>query len=333
MERDPAPFLPAHIREVLKRKSSRDPASRFPKKLHSLLTYVTEVPGLEEQVGLAWVADDEFKMSKNTLASVMGIKLNTLNVNLRDLHFSQTQRDKDGWTRWKKAGFTRSGTGIDPDDGLPSPLRTTAKVDAGFVGRAPSIPFNLGKLTDQMSERFLMESQQLWTSVFQCSPTSPVQTDAAIEKAALRFRYQEQPLENAKDVIDAIVRPATSDSRMVFADFCRFLAMFGPEKTIMLKIASLLTCSNASGKWLSFDRDHSGARPPYAYFDLQMPNCLVIHHGDNSQERVYNNPIVEAGTETYLVDDSGKGCKDWDEWFTKHPVRGMPPYGMFGLVG
>jgi hypothetical protein len=329
MERDPAPFLPVHIREILKRKSSRDPSSRFPKKLHLLLSYVSDAPNLEDQVGLAWVTDDEFKMSKTTLASVMGIKLNTLNVNLRDLHFDQLQRDKDGWTRWKKAGFTRTTSGLEGDD-PPLPIASAPIPRPGLIGRNPSVPFTLGKLTSQQSEQFLGDAHNLWGSLFQCSPTSPVSTDIAIEKAAVRFRYHEQPLENAKDVIDAIIRPASNDSRLLFADFARFLAMFGPEKTIMLKIASLLTCSNASGKWLSFERDHSAARP-VGFFDLAMPNCLVINHGDQTCEKVYNDPTAVAGTESYVIDDAGKAYKDWDDWFAKHPIRHANQYPLFGF--
>jgi hypothetical protein len=322
MEREPATFLPEHIRDVLKRKSSRDPASRFPKKLHLLLTYVSECPTLEDQIGLAWTNEDEFKMNKSTLAEVMGIKLNTLNVNLRDLKFQQLQRDKDGWTRWKRTGFTRATNGIDAEGDVPaSTPRPPPQSEAGFVGRSPSLPFALGKLSEPQNERFLMDSHNLWTEVLQCSPTSPVPTDFAIERIATRFRYPEQPLQNAREVVEAIIRPSSSDTKLVFTDFCRFLAMFGPERTIMLKIASLLTCSNATGKWLTFDRSRPAARPPFAYFDSSTPNCLMIHHADNTREKVYNVPTIESGQIGYLIDESGKQYKDWDEWFARHPIK------------
>jgi hypothetical protein len=323
MERDPATFLPPHIRDVLKRKSSRDPTSRFPKKLHLLLSYVYDLPLLEDQIGLSWLSDDEFKMNKSKLADVMGIKLNTLNVNLRDLHFNQTQRDKDGWTHWKKPGFTRSSNGLDGDD---APIRSSAPFAADFLSRAP---FVLGKLNDSQRDQFLTESRQLWNAIFQCSPTLAVPTEIAIEKAAARFRYNEQPLQNAKEVIDAIIRPNSNEKKLLFPDFCRFLAMFGPEKTIMLKIAALLTCSNASGKWLSFERDHTRSRPPIAFFDFEMPNCLIVNHADGSKQRVFNNPIAEAGGQEYLMNEEGKSYRDWDDWFGKNPVKQQSGFGMF----
>jgi hypothetical protein len=319
MEREPAMFLPERIRDVLRRKSSRDPASRFSTKLHVLLTYTNDNPTFQEMVGLAWITDDEFKMNKAVLASVMGIKLNSVNVNLRDLHFEQKQRDKDGWTRWRRAGFTRQSNGLEAEaDAAPSPRRSP-QIEPGFVGKSPSVPFALGGLSEQNTEVFLMQAQRLWTEVLQCSPTSAVVTDIAIERAAERFRYHEQPPANAREVIAAIIRPSAGE-RLSFADFCRFLAMFGPEKTVMLKIAGLLTCSNATGKWLTFDRDHTTARPPFAYFLGDTPNCLFVHHGDNLHEKVFNDPVVDAA-QPYLVDEFGILYKDWDDWFAKHPVR------------
>ena len=42
--------LPANIREIIKRKSSRDPASRFCAKLYALLSHSTTDPSLEERL-------------------------------------------------------------------------------------------------------------------------------------------------------------------------------------------------------------------------------------------------------------------------------------------
>jgi hypothetical protein len=107
--------------------------------------------------------------------------------------------------------------------------------------------------------------------------------------------------------------------------------MFGPENTGMLKILALLTCSNGSGKWLSFDKDHVGVKLPLAFFDLVMPNCLVIHHGDNSNEKVYNNPTADAGDMPCLIDETAKVCTDWADSFGKHPVKQMSTYPLFVL--
>jgi hypothetical protein len=313
-EPGPAAFLPEHIRDVLKRKSSRDPASRFTKKLHILLGYVDQT-GDYERVGLAWVTDDEFKMNKTVLASVIGIKLNTLNVNLRDLHFTLTLRDKDGWTHWKHEGFTRRSSGIDPDE-APALQLPPVPSAIGLPPKSLPEPFMLGRLSREHHQRFYADTHTLWAEIFQCPPTVAVGRDVAIDRAAKRFRHNEQPLQNAREVIEAIILTGPMDPKLTFTDFCRFLAMFGPADGVMPKIAALLTCSNATGKWLTFDR--LAPKLPFAAFDETVPNCLIVHHGDHSTEKVFNNPTTET---MYLIDDFGRTSRDWDEWFTAHPVR------------
>jgi hypothetical protein len=326
-EQEPASFLPDNVRETLKRKSSRDPNSRFPTKLHRLLTYSAEFPNLQDRIGLAWTSDEEFKMNKSTLSAVMGIKLNTLNVNLRDLRFLQVERDKDSWTRWRCTGFTRSSSGVEAEGEFARHLTS----EAALVGRAPTLPFELGKIGQAQRDAFSIESQRLWVDLVQCSTTCAVQMPLFLERAAHEFRYIEQPIENAKEVIEAIIIPTITNSKLTFADLCRFLAMFGPPKTVMLKIASLLTCSNQSGKWLTFEFDRVVPHtPPYACFDESMPNCLVVRHGDNTIDKVYNDPNVEAGDgSSYLFDEHGKVYGAWNEYFQFHPVKSVSSYGMY----
>jgi hypothetical protein len=319
MDRGPASFLPEAIREALKRKSTRDPNSRFPAKLHLLLSYTSEWPDFQEMVGIAWANDEEFKMNKPVLADVMGIKLNTLNVNLRDLRYEQVQRHEDGWTRWRRPGFTRLANTIEEEEDLPRELPPVPD----FVGRMP-LPFALEHVTEEQRENFLTDAQRLWMEILRCSPTAVVPVDFVVDKAAQRFRYRDQPLENAREVIAAILKPAASGERFVFADFGRLLAMFGPAKTIMVKIAALLACSNATGRWLMFERNHS-VMGPLAFFHQYVPNCLVVQHSDNSQEKVFNVPVVEAPGD-YLVDDFGNRYDGWEAWFGKHPVRGQTSF-------
>jgi hypothetical protein len=272
------------------------------------LTYVTQLPTIADRVGLSWISEEEFKMHKVILSGVMGIKPNTLNVNLRDLCFVQRQRSKDGWSFWCRPGFCRTSCGIDIEIGQG--------ISLGPLHAC--LPFKLGHLTDSQIELFQTGCHILWNEIFQCPPTSPITRETALERTAIRFRYNEQTIQNAKDVIEAILLPSAMDVQLGFTEFAKFLAMFGPEKTIMVKIAALLKCSNATGKWLTFDR--IVGKPPFATFAPTMPNCLVIHHGDGAIERVYNLPSLER---EYLVDDFGKTGRDWDDWFTAHPVRNL----------
>lgn len=317
--------LPANIREIIKRKSSRDPASRFCAKLYALLSHSTTDPSLEERIGIGWVNDEEFKMCKSKLSEVMGIKLNTLNVNLRDLQFTQLQRDKDGWTRWKRQGFTRSGSGFpmnDPEEAFAQRRHVPALFRPDVF--ETTLPFQLGHLTQQQTEQFLREAQLLWESIMDVSTSTFVDTGVLIERTAQRFRYGQQPPNNAMEVIRAILTPTHTPRHLQFADFCRLLAMFGPSETLMLKIWSLLTYSNNTGKWLTFDTSPDVAqRIPYAAFDLKMPNCLVLHKRDKRIERVYNDPTVasEDLRSGYVIDENDNRYCTWHDYFSQQPIE------------
>lgn len=308
----PAHFIPPNIQEILKRKSSRDPSSRFETKLHHLLSFASQDPENEMRVGLGWLNDEEFKMNKTTLAAVMGIKLNTLNVNLRDVGFKQLQRDKGGWTKWRKENFTRTKC-MAPVETYSSSLH--GSTTNAFLGRTPT-PFSLGHMTQQQTERFFMDCQELWQELMQVSPTSPIDSEIVIRQSAARFKADGQEDGNARDVIQAIIMPGGHQPKLGFADFCRLLAMFGPPETLMLKIQSLLQVANNSGKWLSFDpnnRDPSQS----ASFDPNMPNCLVIRQISHPIERVCNDPLLTSD-DRYVVDDMGR-YDSWDDYFQRKP--------------
>ena len=77
--------LPQYIRDIIHRRSSRDPSSRFSRKLHALLSYVSANPDMEDEIGLSWIDDEIFQVNKKRLLEIMKIKLNTLNVNFKNL--------------------------------------------------------------------------------------------------------------------------------------------------------------------------------------------------------------------------------------------------------
>lgn len=102
--------LPPNIQAMLKRKSSRDPNSRFANKLHMLLNFADKDPVKQEFIGACWTDGNTFKINKKRLIQIMDIKLNTLNVNLKDLKFQQLHSDQSGWTLWRRDGFTPDST-------------------------------------------------------------------------------------------------------------------------------------------------------------------------------------------------------------------------------
>jgi hypothetical protein len=254
-------------------------------------------------------------MKKSVLARVLGIKVNTLNVNLRDLHFDNLDKEQDGWTYWKRTGFSRTsflwpnGSNTRRSSAPPEPM------SAVFHHRM--------ELSD--CPEFVNTTTILWAELFGLSPGALLTPNVAIDKIAKRFKQSEQPLDNARDVMKALLCPTGYEPVLTFTDLYRLLAMFGPPNTIMIKIAALLTCSNRTGKWLTFDSEAAMLRsPPVAAFEKSRPNCLVIRHGDRTITRVFNDPTVDALTGGYVTDSDGTRYYGWEEYFADKPV-GIPP--------
>lgn len=310
--------LPPEVQAILRRKSSRDPASQFTPKLHTLLTLSTESPQREDELGLGWLGNNEFRMNKKLVGEIMGIKINTLNVNLKNLGFKQTQRDKDGWTHWQKADFTKDNCGISSMDDQQKQKRCKSQIGASnltYSGRiGPDIP-----IREQIETSFRNECKKVWCSLFSVNKESYPVNDF-IPAAARILKQERQPQNNAESVLKAIIHPRQDSNGFVtFQDFCRFLAMFGPPKSSMLKIASLLEHSNNTGNWLTFLPETQQPNTFYGAFDPITPNCLVLHKKNGTEIKIYNKPQIEADGTCYLVDSMGREYSNWTEFFNMNP--------------
>lgn len=312
--------LPLEIQTVLKRKSSRDPASRFTSKLYMLLNYVAANPHMEPEIGVAWMDDNEFRMNKRVLINIMGIKLNTLNVNLRDLHFKQLQHNKDGLTRWYKPGFARNGIQIDDTTSSfqnpPKQKKKPPAPPASFISN--QIPFALGGCNQSIISQFFNTTRMIWSEL---NPTHPMcdRTNSTdfLKNAASRFKQEDQPYENALEVLTAIMMPVQS-YEITYLRFAQFMAMFGPERSIMLKIASLLTGSNNSGRWLTFDTTQITGSQIYGHFLDNEPNKLIVNNCSVITE-LWNMPHIDAD-QSYVMDKTGSLYANWEDYFIKKPI-------------
>ncbi|KAH0791695.1 39 kDa initiator binding protein [Histomonas meleagridis] len=305
--------LPPNIQKILRRKSSRDPSSQFTTKLHVLLTYVMNNPSTEEELGVGWITNEKFRMNKKILVEVMGIKINTLNVNLKDLKFIQLQRDKDGWTQWTKEGFTKKSPSLMPTviNENPNPPSSQNLAYHFTIG----LPF---AVNDDFIRNFFVSSQSLWEEIvgYQCESFNATEF---IHRAANMLKQNMQPIDNAESVLQALISPSRNDQSIIEkSDFIKFLAMFGPRRTVMIKIASLLEYSNSTGSWLFFSNDYP-QNGFYGSFSDTMPNCLVLHMKNGSEYRIYNVPTVEAQQGNYIYDQQGSSYESWGDFFKRHP--------------
>ena len=304
-------YMPPEIQQLLKRKSSRDPTSRFATKLHVLLKYVTENPELEDRIGCSWLSDDEFRLNKKAICPVLGIKLNTLNVNLHQLGFEQQKHNKDGWTLWKKPGFTRESNEL---------------IESPFTRYKTPPRISLGNVDPADVEQFNQYAKKIWIDLTGIDDVLvPQNSERLINSAATMFKQDEQPFDNAVDVLKAIITP-TPQAQITFEHFAKFLAMFGPHGTIMLKIASLLNCSNNTGQWLVFAKNEV-PNSLYGSFLDSEPNKLEIRLNGKVIISAWNLPLVDANRQ-YIRGENGLLYYSWDDFFQKNPVQHS-----FGLAG
>lgn len=352
--------LPPNIQAMLKRKSSRDPNSRFANKLHMLLNYAENDPIKQEFIGACWTDGGNFKINKKRLIQIMDIKLNTLNVNLKDLKFQQMHSDQSGWTLWRRDGFTPDSTIDDIVDAKPDKsqnsnfepsllsnesfhldefgsFQTTTPMPPSTTG-TPAI-FNdeiqqskLAVLKDisivkcdlshvQLFKRIVISIwEELIDSPIQKLSTSPTEF---IGQAAIRFRASHQKLENAKEILSRIFICSDS-SQLTIADFAKFMARFGPEETLMQKVGSLLKSSNLNGNWLRLQTAHDSlpGEPETSFYGFfdDSSNNGFVLHKFDKTITKVYNIIDVPSTEPYLIDSDSVTYSSWEDYFIKNPV-------------
>jgi hypothetical protein len=311
--------FPSDLQEILKRRSSRDPATRFARKLHALLSYVSGDPHLEEEAGLGWIDDSVFRIFKSRLLGVLGLKLNTLNVNLRDLNFTQLQGDKTGWTRWRRDGFTRRAFAVGRRGEELPPQEVFPRRQIRLPVEEISVPINhVAHISPAELEALRHHVFCEWEQIVGTQVDYSVASVFFIAKAAARYRLQQQSSQNAFDVIQAILTPQTTLSIKI-EDFARFLAKFGPRETIMLKIHSLLEAAAVPEPWLYFGMIPTDDGIVFGAFDDDEPNALVIRKGNDILDRVWNLPMVPFGG-LFIMDKDRRMYGSWEEYFQANPV-------------
>jgi hypothetical protein len=321
--------LPLDVLTAIKRKSSRDPMSRFSNKLHLLLTHAGDDSDTQERIGAGWVTDTTFRLHKKRLGLVMELKQNSLNVNLKDLKFRQLQTGPDGWTVWDRGGFTRQSTCEDFVDGKGEkdgdrPIGSTVADDLQLIKLAMLQGMSFGWTDSAAAHNFKRFTIAIWEELVPAPAGKYFSSYSAVEflaVAAERFRASRQKLENSVEIL-RVVLTGPASAQLSLLDFAKFMAKFGPEETLMQKIDSLLKSSNNNQNWLKISNRPVPAPPAcpiYGYFDQKEDNCFVIHRLGQAEERIYN-VLDAAATDDFLVDANGQRFHSWQHYFQVNPI-------------
>lgn len=325
--------LPPDIHEMIKRKSSRDPSSRFANKLHILLKFAGSDPKMIEYIGAGWISDNQFKINKKRLGAVMEIKLNTLNVNLRDLGFQQIQQDKNGWTEWTRDKFSITSTlndlaDITSDKNGQKDMEKQSKSIYMEDTQSTKIAFlrdvMLGKCEPETQQQFRVYTISIWDELLESAEgNSTITSEDFINLAAKRFRISKQSLKNATQLMHAIFI-CDDDSQVTLSDFTKFMAKFGPEETLMEKVGGILSSSNHHGNWLKVTTDlkvlpNNG--DPYGYFDNTEHNCFILVYPGNIVHKIWNRVDIAASAGKYLIDEKNNEYDSWEQFFQSNPLK------------
>lgn len=175
---------------------------------------------------------------------------------------------------------------------------------------------NLGLTEAHDIKLFTNQLRKLWNDLGNTDINTPADATVFIQNAALLFKQPEQPLSNAIEVIKAIITPQPDQTTVSFMQFAKLMAMFGPKETFMIKVSSLLICSNTGGQWLIFTK-YNGSSQCYGYFSDEQLNCLELNQIGKPTIHVYNQPLVQANHS--FVRNENEFFKNWEAYFAKYP--------------
>lgn len=304
--------LPDEVQNVLLRKSSKQPGTRFVHKLSVLLSFVQANPHSEDEIGVAWENEQIFRMKKNVLASLMQIKVNTLNVNLRDLSFKQVDSNKDGWSKWSKPGFTRSSLSKTNSD-----FEIRMNENTGFEAHHNDIfpsksTVRLGCLADPFIHEFHQNCVSLWQKFINPS-VYYAQFNDFLESAAIHFKLPDQSLDDAKTRIKLIL---PEKHQITISHFEQIMALFGPDSTFMQKLQNFFDTSKMLGPWINFESTQNINLDFYGYVDSKESNAIIIFNkGETS--KIWNFPFLDS-TQSYLIDENNVLYSSWTDYFNLH---------------
>lgn len=306
--------LPAELQSIIRRKCSRDPKTRFTYKIHLLLAFILTNSHLEDEVGIGWVSEQEFRINKKRLVELLGIKMNSMNVNLHDLGFHKMQHEKNGWTRWTRDGFTQNRILLDTDLD-PPPENVKMKKQATIELHSPDETLTMGSVLQSVCDIFYETVIDIWRHHFSQDLNAKLTSKSFIGILSELAKRPEQPLSNAIKILESIINPSNLDE-LSFKDLLRFLAMFGPVETSMIKIGHLAKCTIASN-WAFFKAPLPTEIVSMSFhgrFDENEINRFTVTFEVGLVKKVWNNPLIDAYG-CYLADDKATTYSSWFSYY------------------
>ena len=172
-----------------------------------------------------------------------------------------------------------------------------------------------GGVSEDAKQTFWKQAQAQWRGLF--GDAEAVDPKVFVRKAAEAMRLPKQAESNARETLAWFFDIGTLDT-VDFAQFCAFLAMFGPSETAIRKIGHFLKCPTELKDAVMYV-DLEEVRDPDIDIEEIQANEFTIMIGD-TEKAVYNRPDVNTDGK-YLIDSDGKEYSSWMEYFESNPVE------------
>jgi hypothetical protein len=300
--------LPRDLVSAIQIRSNRNEESRFPYKLWRLLEWSDGNPTRAERVGCAWVDDTEFWIHKPKLHQTLGIRRNTLDVNLRHLGFAPTRRSTTAaLTFYRNDRFSRKASHEDIE--RIRNVRCKSEALQHLDIRAVYLPIL------QSLQLFMMEATQM--SQFK---RDVIQEWQRLVNSKLVFGLgigdflvllqgdldANHPQGSAVRLnLAQALTPRNPNVCEIF-DFALFLARFGPYRTIPDKLYQFQTVANDLKNDL-----YAFAWPSLpSHFSPTFHNCFRFQLSPTGEYHCYNLPLVDSKSQ-FLVDEDGAVYQSW----------------------
>ena len=301
------PELPSEIKSVVSHRASKNEETRFPHKLFKLLEWSGHHQNRQEIAGCGWISEDEFFLDKSFICHHFGIKLNTLNSNLKNLGFVQSRKRQNDRTFFKNTSSTFKNVSQDHD-------LLTIRHDHDTVvalQRAFNMPLladlELYGLSHDDVFQFKKNAILAWESII-----GVMKFAIGISEFLKILQTQFLQMTDVEFVREAL-SPRVPTVIDIF-DFAVFLARFGPFENLIAKIGQY----QQFFRFLRSDLSFWGSLSPASFYGTSFNNGFSFKLEHVGEYHCYNLPLKTIN-QTFLVDEDNQYFSQWYHIYRIYP--------------
>ena len=294
--------IPESILNKIRKRSNRSEQTRFPYKIFSLLEWAGKDEQKSQKAGCGWITDTEFFINKSKLCEVLGVKINTLNVNLKTLGFVQTRQREGALTFYRNDGFVFNSENPEFDRIRNSRCKPEAllnmKTQAVYL---PCLePLMLFMMDRKSINIFKKNVISIWEKLVGANLIFAISMNDFKKAFQSLFHSNTYP-----DIIHIEHNLPLRVPKVVdIFDFAVFLARFGPFESLPTKIQQF---QSITAEFYLLPNT----------FSSTFHNCFVFPLSQIGEYHCYNLPLVDSNAQ-FLADEDCAVYPSWSKMFQQN---------------